>query len=378
MADLSHLLSPLDRPNASGAELRDDFRFHAVERLVEPATRDARLAAAKNGTQVQIDWAGVLEAAGELAATGRDLRLLTIVARALFGTEGAEGLAEALDLLTQTVTTYWDTLHPGLREAASRREAATRRINALFQIENSENGLLSDLEFGVLMSPRVIGPVTGGDLAKASLLWNTVMAEGPGGMSAKEQTEAAAAHEARVSRVGAACRGMATERPDDYAALTDNIAAAQRHLAALEAALDAHVAENGVGVRFSKLNTFLTRIQATLQANQLANSAPGAAPQVTDAPVTEGHMNGAADPRPAPQAAGAIPGRINSRDDVGRCLDLIIDFYERTEPSSPIPHLARRMRKMVPMNFLQLMEEIAPSGMKEFKSIAGVFDDKPK
>jgi type VI secretion system protein ImpA len=35
------------------------------------------------------------------------------------------------------------------------------------------------------------------------------------------------------------------------------------------------------------------------------------------------------------------------------------------------------MRKMVPMNFLQLMEEIAPSGMKEFKSVAGV-DDKTK
>ena len=29
------------------------------------------------------------------------------------------------------------------------------------------------------------------------------------------------------------------------------------------------------------------------------------------------------------------------------------------------------------MNFLQLMEEIAPSGMKEFKNVAGV-DDKVK
>ena len=73
-----------------------------------------------------------------------------------------------------------------------------------------------------------------------------------------------------------------------------------------------------------------------------------------------------------------VPGQINSRRDVERCLDLVIDFYERTEPSSPIPHLARRMRKMVPMNFLQLMEEIAPSGLKEFRGIAGVFDDKTK
>lgn len=77
-----------------------------------------------------------------------------------------------------------------------------------------------------------------------------------------------------------------------------------------------------------------------------------------------------------PASASGIPGTVNSRRDVERCLDMIIDFYERTEPSSPIPHLARRMRKMVPMNFLQLMEEIAPSGMKEFKNVAGVDDKK--
>jgi type VI secretion system protein ImpA len=56
---------------------------------------------------------------------------------------------------------------------------------------------------------------------------------------------------------------------------------------------------------------------------------------------------------------------------------MIIAFYERTEPSSPIPHIARRLRKMVPMNFVQLMEEIAPSGMKEFRNIAGT-DEKSK
>jgi type VI secretion system protein ImpA len=69
---------------------------------------------------------------------------------------------------------------------------------------------------------------------------------------------------------------------------------------------------------------------------------------------------------------------VNSRADVERSLDQIIDFYERTEPSSPIPHLARRMRRMVPMDFLELMAEIAPSGMKEFRTVAGVDDEKQK
>ena len=81
---------------------------------------------------------------------------------------------------------------------------------------------------------------------------------------------------------------------------------------------------------------------------------------------------------PAIATNGAVPGTITSRNDVIRHLDLIIEFYERTEPSSPIPHLAHRMRRMVPMDFMQLMEEIAPSGMKEFKNATGVNDAKAK
>ena len=58
------------------------------------------------------------------------------------------------------------------------------------------------------------------------------------------------------------------------------------------------------------------------------------------------------------------------------CLDRIIEFYDRTEPASPVPFLARRMRRMVPMDFLELMEDLAPSGLKEFRSLAGLGDDK--
>ena len=40
--------------------------------------------------------------------------------------------------------------------------------------------------------------------------------------------------------------------------------------------------------------------------------------------------------------------------------DGIIEFYDRTEPASPVPYLARRMRRMVPMDFIELMADLAP------------------
>ena len=364
--------------DASGSELRNDPRFHAVERLLEPAARSFRLENIRTGGtgSVAIDWSEILSQSADLAPTGRDIRLLVIVARALANAEGFDGMRQGLDLLTSTVDQHWDTVHPVLREAASPREAATRRINALFQLENSDNGLLCDLEFATVLSPRGIGPVTVGDLCAGGLTRNQAQTELPSGLGEKEMTELLLRHEARANRVTAACRAQAIERPEEMAALTQSVEAVRTALAALEAALTARVGENGVGVKFKELDKVLSRTLAPLAAAQ-SQAAPGAAASEVTAMAEPSAPPPATNGAHPPPAASGIPGAVNSRRDVERCLDMIIDFYERTEPSSPIPHLARRMRKMVPMNFLQLMEEIAPSGMKEFKNVAGV-DDKTK
>ena len=379
--DLEPFLVPVGQDNASGLELRNDPRFHGIERLLDPAARSFRLENVRTGGSgsIAIDWSGVLDQAADLAGLGRDLRLLVIVTRSLANAEGFSGLQDGLDLLTATVERFWDSAHPTLRESPSPREAATRRINSLFQLENADNGLLCDLEFTVILDPRGIGPITGGDLCAGGLTRNQAQAEMPSGLGDKEMAELLSRHDARANRVTAACRAEAIERPEEMATLVQSIEAARAALVRLETALNGRVMENGVGIRFKELDRMLGRALAPLQAAQ-ATATPGT-------PATEGTVM--ADPVSAvsaapatngahpPPAAGGIPGAVNSRRDVERCLDMIIDFYERTEPSSPIPHLARRMRKMVPMNFLQLMEEIAPSGMKEFKNVAGV-DDKTK
>ncbi|HLQ18541.1 MAG TPA: type VI secretion system ImpA family N-terminal domain-containing protein [Tabrizicola sp.] len=374
---LEPFLVPLGEGNASGSELRNDPRFHGIERLLDPAARAVRLENVRSGGvgSANIDWTGLLDQAAELATAGRDIRLLVIVVRSLFNANGFDGLAGGLDLLTGTVEQYWDSVHPTLRESPSPREAATRRINALFQLENSDNGLLCDLEFSVVLSPRGLGPVTGADLCAGGLTRNQAQSELPSGLGEREVAEHLARHEAQQNRVTAACRAQAAERPEELTALMTAIEAGRAALGRLESALNARVMENGVGVRFKELDKILGRMLAPLAAAQSqSTSAPSAmeATAMTDTVSPAPSLNGATAPT---AATGGIPGSVNSRRDVERCLDMIIDFYERTEPSSPIPHLARRMRKMVPMNFLQLMEEIAPSGMKEFKNVAGV-DDK--
>lgn len=375
--DLEPFLVPVGSDGASGVELRNDPRFHAIERLMEPAARSFRLENVRTGGtgSAVIDWSDILAQSADLATTGRDLRLLVIVVRALANSEGFDGLAQGFGLLTRTVETHWDSLHPTLRESPSLSEAARRRTNAILDLQNRDNGLLCDLEFTVVLTPRGLGAITFGDLCAGALTRSQAQAELPQGLGEKEVAEILSRHEARLNRVTAACRATAIERPEDMATLVQSIEAARSALGTLEAALTARVSENGIAFKLPELDKVLSRALAPLTAAQ-GQAAPGAAASEVTA------MAESAAPAPAtngahpPPATGGIPGSVNSRRDVERCLDMIIDFYERTEPSSPIPHLARRMRKMVPMNFLQLMEEIAPSGMKEFKNVAGVDDKK--
>ncbi len=187
-----------------------------------------------------------------------------------------------------------------------------------------------------------------------------------------------AQHEARANRVTAACRAQAIERADDMASLVQSIDAARAALAGLEASLTARVRGKRRGRPVQGTGQGSVPRPCALERRSVAGNPRHASPRghlmadpVAAAPSPA--MNGA---HPAP-ASGGNPGAVNSRRDVERCLDMIIDILRTHRTLQPDPAPRARMRKMVPKNFLQLMEEIAPSGMKEFKNVAGV-DDKTK
>ncbi|MBB1490596.1 type VI secretion system ImpA family N-terminal domain-containing protein [Paracoccus sp. MC1854] len=369
-------LAPLSVPDSAGLDLRNDTRFLALERALDGASRAVRAAQVAKGNtgDVPLEWAKLLEDAAALAEAGRDLRLLVIAARIMTNLDGPAGLAEGLNLLGGALEDWWDNLHPALRDGKSPRESALRRINALYQIENSDAGILGDLDFNTMLAPRGLPVVSGGDLAAGAVSQAILAAEGKTGLSPAEQAERAARHEARVARVMTACRASRDLEPEAVSVLETGLDAALAALARLETALAARIGDEPP-TRFAALRQMLQRMQAAL-ASPAAQLAPASgSPGNAAEPENVG-------PAPAqmPVSAGAqpmgLPARLSSRREVETCLDLVIDFYERNEPASPLPHLARRMKRMVSMNFLELIEELAPGGMKEFRNVAGVTEDK--
>ena len=369
--DFATFLAPLSSDAPSGEAVREDPRFDEIVSLIEPASRSQRLASGGD----RVDWHEVFDRAAALAHAGRDLRLLVVVVRATFNLEGLSGLETGFKLLTDTLDGFWKDLHPKLRARDDPRDAAIGRVSAVKQLENDDNGLLGDLKLNVVLAPRGLGPVTGLDLAGAAISEFEALNEAPSGLGQKEKARIAASHEELVKRVTAATRALAMEAPEQAAGISAALAAALQALQALSAKLSEKVeAKNGASIGFPELEQLLTRMRTTIARAEEA----AANTQKTEI-TSEAADIAAASSAPGTAAPpAAAHGGIHSRAEVEHCLAQIIEFYERTEPSSPIPHLARRMRRMVPMDFLELMAEIAPSGMKEFRSVAGFSDEKAK
>ncbi|MBZ9813514.1 MULTISPECIES: type VI secretion system protein TssA [unclassified Mesorhizobium] len=382
MIDLALWLNPLNGENPSGEDLRNDPAFHELERLAEPQLKVVHDGNSKPTSQPSpVDWAAVLEKAEELRARGRDLRLLVIVARALANEEGLAGLAQGLTLIARTFEQYWDTMHPSLRTGAP-RDAALRRINALLDLQNGQEGLLANLRQMAFFSPRAIGPISGRDLEQAALDERVMLQEAASGLGAAEKAALTSAHNQLLNRVRTGCAAQIDQAADVMTSLLADARAAIAALDAVDAALNARI--DGHGATIPELKKFLQRLLTTLERNSgagaTANGAAKAAPQAAAEPAMparNGHgAETMASVTSAVEASTGLPDRINSRDEVVKCLDLVVAFYDRTEPSSPIPHLARRVRRMVHMDFVELMEDLAPSGLKEFRLLAGVPDPK--
>jgi type VI secretion system protein ImpA len=53
-------------------------------------------------------------------------------------------------------------------------------------------------------------------------------------------------------------------------------------------------------------------------------------------------------------------------------LDAIAKYYKDFEPSSPVPLLIGRARRLVKADFLEIMRDLAPSGLDTVNQISGL------
>jgi type VI secretion system protein ImpA len=61
----------------------------------------------------------------------------------------------------------------------------------------------------------------------------------------------------------------------------------------------------------------------------------------------------------------SLSGDINTREDVVRMIEKICAYYERAEPSSPVPMLLQRAKRLVAKDYLEIMRDLTPDAVAQ-------------
>lgn len=335
------MLPDLAPDHPAGENLEFDPAFAELERLAAGKPEQ------QYGTTIvpaeEPEWRNVIAAATALMERTYDLRVMTHLATARLHDQGMAAYADTLAVVQEAVQARWDAVHPQLDPEDDLDP--TLRANALLGLAAPLRVLRFLRDMPLARSPRA-GTVCWRDVAVAA---GTM--EPPAG--AARLTDATIAGAFRDTD------------PAAHDRLRAAVAQASACAAAISTAFDA-VAGHGTGPDFTDLLRLLRDIGQVLAAHApAATQSPGtAAPAQDDAP-------GTAPARAAPITSIAALGPPATRAEAMRLLDLVIEFYEANEPSSPLPLLIARARRLADMGFMDILRDMAPEGVAQAERIAG-------
>jgi len=326
--------SPFADGDPSGPNLEYDPDFMALERAQQAKAEQVIGDSVKPAQEP--DWRDVMERAETLMGRTRDLRVAVALAHALLRTQGLEGFAAGLNVIKGLLEGQWDSVHPHLD--ADDNNDPTLRVNSLLSLAASD-GVLKALREVPLVASKTLGRFSLRDIRIAS---------------GKQPAPAGLAEPPKQVQIDAAFRDADLGELQAGAA---QIALALESVGAVDKLLVDKVGSQAP--EFKPLVLDLTEIKHVL-AEQLSARGVGVA-----------GADGAAAGGDAAKTGGAR-GDIDSREDVVRQLDRLCEYYRRHEPSSPVPMLLRRAKRLVSKDFMEIVRDLTPGGIAEAELLSGI------
>jgi type VI secretion system protein ImpA len=337
-SQVESLLQPVAPATPCGADLEYDPAFLELERLVQ-GKPEQQMGSAVVPAQ-EPDWDAIAKRAAALLGKTKDLRVAFHLTRALLICDGFAGLRDGLAVLRGLVERYWDGLFPRLEPAEA--NDPTFRINILMGLCDGA-AIIERVRAIPLVTSRSFGRFNLRDLAIAS----GELPPAPGTAAPASSAIDGAFAESAVA---------------DLQATAASVRETLEHLAALEATVAAHV-DVVHAPSFSMLSRPLEQAHKILAARlELRGVKPASLQGSAASPA-------AADVAPA--APAVLTGAVTSRQDVVHLLDRICDYYQRREPSSPMPLLLQRCKRLVSASFLDIVRDLAPDAVSQVESLRG-------
>jgi type VI secretion system protein ImpA len=331
--DLAQLLIEISPDAPCGENLEYDPVFIALEQSTKGKAEQQFGDTVIAGEEP--DWGDVRRLALELLDRTKDLRVYDQLLRALVRLDGIAGVAAGLSLLHGVLNLYWDGLHPQLDPDDD--NDPTARVNIIA-------GLCDPMSF--------LRPVREAPLVISRSF----------GRFGLRDLDNDAAEEGRVdpSAVNAAFLDVPVEALQETA---EYIRSAMDNLRSIETVITDKVGSSNAP-DLSALGSVLKEASRLLDA-RLAARGVGSDEAAAE---LDGEAEGGefASGRPA-----GISGQIASRDDVLRTLDRLCEYYTRYEPSSPVPVLLQRAKRLVPLSFMDILQDLIPDAVTMAQVFSG-------
>jgi type VI secretion system protein ImpA len=330
--DLELLIAETPNDPPCGPDLAYDHGFMALEQSARGKSEQqfgATLIPAEEPA-----WGDVRSTAIALLERSKDLRVATLLTRALVHTEGFQGLLPGLQLIRLLLDRYWVAVHPRLD--ADDYDDPTMRMNALAPLVDSE-GLIRDLRNAVLVRSRQHGQMLVRDIEIAH-----------GKLAPRKGAEPVSQRQ-----IEATLSAIAAEEPGILVGVGQTLGAAK--------ALSAFLVDKVGPERAPDFKQLL----ATLSL--LDHVCKAAIPERADTGDTRLAESGVV----SIDAEKPMSGEIRTRQDAIEMIDRIISYLERNEPTNPAPLLLKRARRLMGMSFVDIIKDMAPDSLKQIEAIAG-------
>ncbi|QYK42377.1 MAG: type VI secretion system protein TssA [Paracoccaceae bacterium] len=303
------------------------------------------------------DHKEVMAHAKEVLSRSHDLRAAIFLAPTLLALEGLKGFADCTAFIRWMLDEYWDTCHPQLD--ADDDDDPTMRVNAVVALADPDN-VLRAIRQAQLTESRAFGRFS---------LRDIMIAEGdmapPSGMDNPPEASA--------------INGAFQDTSEEWlAGLMAAVDSALGDVRAISAVFDDKVP--GRGPELDPLIRILRQIKEKFSSYGVAGEAEQADEDAAEdggAGDGEGFAGGGASAPAGGRAPGPVsaPGAINGPQDVRNTIDRLIAYYQRAEPSSPVPLILARAKRLVGTDFVSIIKDMAPDGKDMVYMIAGLKDE---
>ncbi|GAA0358853.1 type VI secretion system protein TssA [Bowmanella denitrificans] len=338
--NINQYLTAISDEAPSGDNLEYEQSFTELERLArgkpEQILGDAKVDAEPP------DWRAVRKSALTLLDTSRDLRLAIFLCRALLNLEGLAGFRQGLALTDGLLQQFWPTLHPQLDPDDDNDPVL--RINTLLTLCDRE-ATLSTLYRAPLTVSRLFGPI---GLRQVQIAKGIISDDGQQGETPDLAGVSAAFMDCPIDDL--------KQTAEDLSSSIDSVKAIDNFLTTTLGASQA-----------PDLSALLAPLN---DAQVVVNEYLARRGQDTDTPVAGENGETAGEIQQVQQPNNS--GEINSREDATRQMDRIIEYFRRHEPSSPVPLLLQRAKRLATLDFLEILRDMAPDGLQQARNAGGL------